>query len=370
MSTLNEMLSMEQNCFDFTEEEFNKAKSRELLKCHCAFCKKIVYRSKHNIQAIIKNNKPLIFCSVSHSSHYFYGTEEKSKTVKCATCGKEFDRPIWKSKSGLYFCSHSCSAKHSNATRDFKLSEEQKHKISSTLKERYFKINGHYKEPKKCKVCGQEHCLYPQICKSSFIYKKSNNMKNIGFDFSTFGSFDIYDEYYRMQYELYHLYYIEEYSLIDIKNLFNIPSYRTITLLYKFFNIPTRTISDSLYIGYKNNRVNAGSSKNYKSGYHISWENKQFFYRSSYELDYMLELDSKQISYDYESLRIPYYDTISLKERIAIPDFYLPDTNTIVEVKSNYTYNKQNMIDKSNVYKSLGYNFILLLEHRQFNYCV
>ena len=38
------------------------------------------------------------------------------------------------------------------------------------------------------------------------------------------------------------------------------------------------------------------------------------------------------------------------------PDFYIYDTNTIVEIKSSWTLDKQNMIDKFIAYKQLGYN--------------
>lgn len=46
---------------------------------------------------------------------------------------------------------------------------------------------------------------------------------------------------------------------------------------------------------------------------------------------------------------------------------YLPNTNTIVEIKSEYTYDKQNMIDKSNAYKANGYKFKLILEHVEYD---
>ena len=59
-----------------------------------------------------------------------------------------------------------------------------------------------------------------------------------------------------------------------------------------------------------------------------------------------------------------YFDTQKEQERIAIPDFYLPETNTIVEVKSEWTLDKQNMIDKRKSYLKLGYNFELLYEHK------
>ena len=49
--------------------------------------------------------------------------------------------------------------------------------------------------------------------------------------------------------------------------------------------------------------------------------------------------------------------------RIAIPDFYLPETNEIVEVKTAYTINVQNMKDKFEEYKRQGYTPILWYEN-------
>ena len=43
--------------------------------------------------------------------------------------------------------------------------------------------------------------------------------------------------------------------------------------------------------------------------------------------------------------------------------------HTIVEIKSTRTYDKQNMIDKSAQYKKLGYNFKLILDHKEYDYC-
>lgn len=70
-----------------------------------------------------------------------------------------------------------------------------------------------------------------------------------------------------------------------------------------------------------------------------------------------------------ESMRIKYWDSVQQKERVAIPDFYLPESNTIIEIKSLFTYNKQNMIDRSIQYQNLGYKFKLILEHQEYNFC-
>jgi competence CoiA-like predicted nuclease len=78
-------------------------------------------------------------------------------------------------------------------------------------------------------------------------------------------------------------------------------------------------------------------------------------------------LDEQKINYEYETLRIKYYDTYLKVERTSIPDFYLPDSNTIVEIKSTYTLNVQNMKDRVKRYRELGYKFILMLNKKEVN---
>lgn len=61
-------------------------------------------------------------------------------------------------------------------------------------------------------------------------------------------------------------------------------------------------------------------------------------------------------------MRIEYYDTQKQKVRISIPDFYIPADNQIIEIKSNYTLDKTNMIDRAKEYIKQGYKFQLVLD--------
>ena len=106
-------------------------------------------------------------------------------------------------------------------------------------------------------------------------------------------------------------------------------------------------------------------TEHYHSGYLTTWDGKQYFYRSSYELDFANLLNEYKILYEMESISIRYFDTQINKIRTAVPDFYLPETNTIVEIKSTWTFDKQNMIDKRKAYLEKGYNFKLILEHKE-----
>lgn len=107
----------------------------------------------------------------------------------------------------------------------------------------------------------------------------------------------------------------------------------------------------------------------FKSGQHTAWNGRVVEYHSSYELDYCHILDEQHIDYTCETLNITYWDTRLNKYRVAIPDFFLIEEKTLVEIKSSYTYDYQNMVDKSLQYKKLGYNFKLILNHQEYDYC-
>jgi len=64
-------------------------------------------------------------------------------------------------------------------------------------------------------------------------------------------------------------------------------------------------------------------------------------------------------------LRIKYFDTQKNDYRCAIPDFYLPATNTIVEIKSSFTLDVVNMRDRQKEFENLGYNFKLIFDFKE-----
>lgn len=103
----------------------------------------------------------------------------------------------------------------------------------------------------------------------------------------------------------------------------------------------------------------------YKCGWHITWNNKEVYLRSSFELDYAKELNEKQIDYEVEFKHIKYWDSQKQEYRCAIPDFYIPSENLIIEIKSSYTLDEQNMKDKFKAYKDLGYNTKLICDHKE-----
>jgi hypothetical protein len=188
---------------------------------------------------------------------------------------------------------------------------------------------------------------------------KSVNLKRLGFSFDN----EIQQEYLKIQSTLYSLYHVQCGSMLTIMKQFGIPSSRTMDILFRLFDIEARSLSDSNTNSILQNRSDPSSNKTFTNTYHTSWCNIPCFLRSSYELEYAKILDENKIVYHVEALRIKYFSSQKNGYRIAIPDFYLPETNTITEVKSEYWLDQENMIDKAKAYRDLGYNFDLYLDH-------
>ena len=136
--------------------------------------------------------------------------------------------------------------------------------------------------------------------------------------------------------------------------------------LLKSLNIKIKNIKNAISEAYLEGRIVLQKSYNsYKQGWHTTWDNKEVYLRSSYEFDYAKKLDEDKIPYEVESLRIKYWDSQRQEFRCAIPDFYLPATNEIVEIKSRWTLDEQLMKDKIKEYKKLGYNVKVICDYKE-----
>jgi len=113
-----------------------------------------------------------------------------------------------------------------------------------------------------------------------------------------------------------------------------------------------KKISKKLREGIKTGRIKLSSS----------WKKvpyKGIILRSCWEKETAKFLDTNKIKWAYESLIIPYFDTQRKFIANTIPDFYLPSTNTIIEVKSNAEFRSQNTKDKIKGIRKKGYEVYL-----------
>lgn len=290
----------------------------------------------------------------------------------CAKCGKML------TKNQKKFCCQQCCASYNNSRRP-KYTLETKKKISDGLKRYYESIENcnipsglaihgrtnrlRYKN-RVCKFCGSikidGKCEHSQICKYGNL-NAEKNYKYFGFDLTSIGTLRAIEEYNKVKELLLKEYNENLLSVSEIKEKYGYPgSVERLVYILKSFGIKLRNTSSSVRNAYLRGKLNIPDSFSFNSGWHTKNDGSKVFYRSSYELEYCRYLDEHDIEYNVEDLRIKYYDTEKQIERVAIPDFHLLNENTIVEVKSPFTFIKQNMIDKVIAYKRLGYNFKLL----------
>jgi len=295
----------------------------------------------------------------------------------CEYCGKEHDGNYGSGR----FCSKKCAKAFSTKNTAGQLKEAKCINcgkiiyIGKRASLKTCKCNNCSKDPrktnmKKCLICGQYYNIEighnSEFCKKHNIHQFKSLIKYFGFDKAKLGTLEVENEFNRIKDILYRLYWVEHKSSTDICKIYNYPNVGNLTgKIFHYLGILSKTLKISTKENYIEGRSIPSSNYQYKQQWHTTWNNKEVYLRSSYELDYAKELDEQQINYDVECLHIKYWDSQKQEFRCAIPDFYLPDTNTIVEIKSNYTLNKQNMIDKMKAYKDLGYNFKLICDYNE-----
>jgi len=284
--------------------------------------------------------------------------------MKCKNCGKKFSEKYSKWSNGD-FCSKSCgnSFSRKQSKQGTKLVHcitcQKEIEVDKRASDKLCKCDECKKE--KCNICGEYICKRKDICKKFRIFPAL--IKYFGFDEKKIGTINIYEEFDRIKNMLIEDYVENNFSTLDLSKKYNHNHFGNFNKILDTLDIKKRNLKDASLISFLNGNHKINSSPKYQQGWYTTWNNKQVFYRSSYELDYAMELDEKKIDYEMEKLRLLYWDSRLLRQRIAIPDFYLPKTNEIVEIKSDWTYDEQNMKDKVKSYKEHGYKFRLILEH-------
>lgn len=313
-----------------------------------------------------------------------------SNFMICKNCGKEHDGSYGSGK----FCSKECARAFSTKNSQGQLKkakcidcnkiiyiglrasdkncrcEECKNKYNESkllksyqkkYKTKTLKIN--YKNKSNCNIfndikCDECYFKIHNICKSKsgISYKLQTLQKYCNLNISS-NYLDTLKNYLEIKNNIQNL-INNNLSTVDICNALCNSSKKGNTI-FTILQINCRNLSEAVSNAYIQGKVKS------KEGYYLTWDNKEVFLRSSYEEDYAKELDQQCIEYEVECFHIKYWDSQLLKYRCAIPDFYIPSTNTIVEIKSNWTLDKQNMKDKFKAYKELGYNCKLICDHKE-----
>lgn len=266
----------------------------------------------------------------------------------CKCCGKEI--PEYRN-----FCGRSCSARYSNLRRVRRpWTEEQKRQV-------YKKKYGVECRKFYCKYCGVE------IDKG----KVCSNCKPYVQKVPTFEHAGIYEGPLEFRYNLLctkvKTLHQAGCCITEICKKLNIHDVTVRTILHEL-GLQLYSLSEVQVRMYTEGFRDISPSRGqYKSCFHTSWEGSKYYLRSSYELEYAQQLDDLKIPYKVECFRIRYFDSKLNRVRVAIPDFYLPCENTIVEIKSKWTFDKQNMEDKFKAYRECGYFAKLILDKKEVN---
>ena len=365
----------------------------------CDDCKKIkkeVYEKRKQDKEIKCGRRIKPWSSVykkfieKYNGHFSYDEStycgiEKPMKMHCNECGLDFEispkRHLKNNNGGCPNCNHYVLKQCIYCGKDVLVgkhvlnvyceecenhfNEERRKNRNLKLKEKYI----------KCPFCGQYHKSNEKcsndLCNQFHSINCLQKLIPFGFDYSTIGTLDYIKEFNKAVNIILGEYYDNKLSAHSIFIKYNCQEYFKCEGTLRYFikqklKQKTRSLSEA-----QHNAIETGVSKieidpyHFKTEHHISWENKIFLLRSSYEIDFANILDEKKIVYEVESIRIRYFDTQERHERIAIPDFYLPETNTIVEIKSTWTLDPINMIDKVKAYKENGYNFKMILEHKE-----
>ena len=128
----------------YSNLEFGKAKSRDLLPLQCAKCHKTFYLTK---KAVLISGKPGRRETGEYCSRSCCNSDNETLVeLECNQCGVKFNRELYRVRHGNQFCSSSCSARYNNThkkhgTRVSKLEVWLQSKLTQGYQELEFHFN-------------------------------------------------------------------------------------------------------------------------------------------------------------------------------------------------------------------------------------
>ena len=264
--------------------------------------------------------------------------------MKCKNCEKKEATQYSKYTSGE-FCSRQCARSYSTKKNRKQISE----KISKSLKS-----DASY----ECDSCGCGIQKNNKYCKKCYKYYRRKKL---------YGKLDIEETNLQKANQkavdlLYEEYHINDLSYLDIQEKYNI-LLRSINMFFKSNDIESRSFSKSIRMAFKKGKLVPNNKSMFHNGAHEDWQGNEWYLRSSYEFLAANILDNLEIEYEVETMRVTYDDNGT--ERTYIPDFYLPNFNLVIETKSSYFVEQDNVKAKQKAIIDGGYSFLLLTTPEQ-----
>lgn len=270
-----------------------------------------------------------------HEKHCMDNPESDYRS-RCKECGDI----IHSSKD---FCGESCANGYNSRGRE--LSEDHKSKISEKLKTQKLwqekgKNSSLYSE---CVSCNKKFDSEgrSEYCNECFNYTGRRELYK-GFGFLEDGNLKKANK--KLKKFLYKEYIVKEKSTYKLEKEYGVHNY-SINSFLKNEGIKVRNSSEALSLAVENGNIGFFEGGCFDQGLHETWIGREVFLRSSYEKKFAEKLDKKKIDYDVESKSFSYKDKNG-DSRKYIPDFYLPEYKMIIEIKSEYTLEREEYTDK------------------------
>lgn len=277
---------------------------------------------------------------------------KKTYPVKnCEYCQKPF-------QSKYRFCCPTCRNRHTAKLKNRKALTKTgqcfycNDRITVNLRTpRAWIVCPECKKKTGCKLCSGEPCPYgqcmmPSLKKPLWFFTVLNKM--YGFDLSALKTPRVFEEYQRVLTLI-----VEDFwsGVLYLPNYYyRMPLLR---IQKRLLSIPQKMFLAQLDL---NKRITE------KTGEHITWDNRKVFLSNGDQFEYLKLLDSKKLQYQVKSLQFTYWDSNLMCQRIATPDIFLPAINTITEIRTKQTYEPITMKFRIDKYKSLGYNYNIIVD--------
>ena len=295
----------------------------------CEVCGNKFFEDFRTDLKTIRKNKPR-FCSKSCARKFSFSKILKTKKeAKCIKCNKVSLINIHRS-SRNYVC------------------EDCKRNKKELLKNHYRYSAG---------------CILGNFERSQAFKQRSNNLIKLGFNFE---NDNWEEEFFSIRNTLYNLYYENKLSSLEISKNFDFSNNRVFFDMYKLFGFfKFRKIKESAKISSLKKEtpkaeIKGKSNYAYLYGYYINKLGNIFYYRSSYELATIKYLEDKNIKCELNKSHIVYRSSKDNSLHSGYPDFYLPDYNLFVEIKSTYNYDEKDLIDRYEEIRKSNNDFIII----------
>lgn len=207
--------------------------------------------------------------------------------------------------------------------------------------------------------------LFYDFITSEIFQEKSAVLRKLGYNFESENS--AFDEYLKVKHLFEEEYLNQKMSLLQFSTSHGI-TYNLSEPYFYLFGIPKRDY-DTAWLSRKYWRSpeeyrTTNSSFNFKRGYHLSWENKRFFFMSSYEFEFAKALDNLRISYEVGTLILPYFSSKENRIVNGRPDFILEDYKIIIEIKGSRFYDPQDLKERQQAALESNYKFFVFLNKK------